>query len=474
MTDTCQLETPSSLATTVASRVLVVDDHAQARESMADILRHSGYEVECLSSAVEALGRMDKVLFDLIITDLQMPGMTGLEFIRRLHKGHHDTQVIMVTAFASVESAVEAMRYGVFDYIEKPFNADQLESLVTRAIAHGRAIDESVQAAPAVDSAAAGTMIGSSDAMSLLRAQIAQVAPTNETVLITGESGTGKELVARTIHSSSTRTQQPLVSLNCPVLSAQLMESELFGHERGAFTGADAPRTGRFELAEGGTILLDEVTEIEISLQAKLLRVLQERTYERVGSSTTVSTDVRVLASTNRDLQLEVSAGRFRADLYYRLNVVPINVPPLRERLSDVPELVESFLQCAAERLGRDPCVLDAAAMQLLCEYHWPGNVRELENIISRASVLSTGSAVAADELRPWLLAADGTDTKANEAMPVGLSLHEMERRLIESTFEHFEGHRAKTAEALGIGIRTLSGKLRSYGVAPRAKSMAG
>ncbi|MCA9100755.1 MAG: sigma-54 dependent transcriptional regulator [Pirellulales bacterium] len=473
MTNTCQLEMPRRNDSDTASRVLVVDDHAQARESMTDILREAGYEVDCLSSAIEALERLNVAVYDVIVTDLQMPGMSGLDFIHHLQNRHHDTQVIMVTAYASVESAVDAMRHGVFDYIEKPFGADQLESLVARAVAHARAIDESPQASAAVDHTTPGVMIGSSAAMKALRAQIAQVAPTLETVLITGESGTGKELVARTLHAASTRAEQPLVSLNCPVLSAQLMESELFGHERGAFTGAEAPRTGRFELAEGGTILLDEVTEIELALQAKLLRVLQERTYERVGSSRTVSSDVRVLASTNRDLQQEVDAGNFRADLYYRLNVVPISVPPLRARLSDVPELVDCFLQRAARRLDRSPCELDDSAVELLCAYHWPGNVRELENIVSRASVLNAGRRVTADELRPWLLAPDGTDTKSNDAMPVGLSLHEMERRLIESTFEHFDGHRAKTAEALGIGIRTLSGKLRSYGVAPRAKSMA-
>ena len=238
--------------------------------------------------------------------------------------------------------------------------------------------------------------------MQSLRMRILQVGPTSETVLITGESGTGKELVARAIHAASHRHATAMISLNCPVLSAQLMESELFGHEKGAFTGADAPRTGRFEAAHGGTILLDEVTEIDLSLQAKLLRVLQEKSFERVGSCKTIHVDVRVLATTNRDLQEEVAAGRFREDLYYRLAVLPLEVPPLRERREDVPELADYFFKRSAQRLGREPCTLDKAAEQLLINYRWPGNVRELENIVTRASVLTTGH-ITADELCRWL-----------------------------------------------------------------------
>jgi transcriptional regulator with GAF, ATPase, and Fis domain len=295
--------------------------------------------------------------------------------------------------------------------------------------------------------------------------------------LITGESGTGKELVARGVHAVSRRREQPLISLNCPALSAQLMESELFGHERGAFTGADVVRTGRFELADGGTILLDEITEIELPLQAKLLRVLQEKSFERVGSSETRCVDVRVLATTNRDLRNEVMCGTFRQDLYFRLNVVPLCVPPLRERLSDVPELAAHFLGRAAQRLNRDACGLTPGALDLLTSYNWPGNIRELENLIVRASVLNDGSAITADELRPWLIQGEAAATDASTlhedaGMPVGLSLDEMERKLIEATLERFAGHRAKTAEALGIGIRTLSGKLRAYGYAPRAKML--
>jgi DNA-binding NtrC family response regulator len=451
-------------------RVLVVDDHPRARESMSDVLKHVGHQVEWAASAVEALSRLSCESFDVIITDLKMPGMNGLEFIRQLESHPHGAQIVMVTAHATVAIAVQAMRHGAFDFIEKPFNVDQIESLVRRAIEHGRMLDKGQQ----LTHSAGAVMIGSSPAMQALRSRIAQVAPTSETVLITGESGTGKELVARSVHAISRRREQPLVSLNCPALSAQLMESELFGHERGAFTGADAARTGRFELADGGTILLDEITEIDLPLQAKLLRVLQEKSFERVGSSETRSVDVRVLATTNRDLRNEVTAGTFRQDLYFRLNVVPLAVPPLRQRHSDVPELAQHFLLRAAERLNKDVCTLSPDSLDLLTSYRWPGNIRELENLIVRASVLNDGTPIEADDLQPWLIDADAAACASPSSeiagMPVGISLDEMERKLIEATLERFSGHRAKTAEALGIGIRTLSGKLRAYGYAPRAK----
>jgi transcriptional regulator with GAF, ATPase, and Fis domain len=305
-----------------------------------------------------------------------------------------------------------------------------------------------------------------------LKEKIARLAPTPETVLIHGESGTGKELVAKTIHAMSGRAAGPMVSLNCPVLSAQLMESELFGHERGAFTGAEIARTGRFEMAHGGSILLDEVTEIDLALQAKLLRVLQERSFERVGSSETIDVDVRVLATTNRDLKREVAEGRFREDLYYRLAVVPVEVPPLRDRQEDVPQLIEHFLQRCAERLDRTPAALDSGAMDLLVRYPWPGNVRELENVVTRASVLQGDTPMTAEELRRWLLTDPSSSSRTDDAdVPVGLSLQEMEQKLIEATLDHYGGHRAKTAKALGIGVRTLTTKLRQYGYAPRGKS---
>ncbi|MEM8944633.1 MAG: sigma-54 dependent transcriptional regulator [Planctomycetota bacterium] len=455
--------------------VLVVDDHAAARESVADVLRHAGYQVTGLGSPMEALPYLERHEIDLVITDLQMPGMDGLEFIRQIHLRRLPTQVLMITAHATISSAVDAMRHGAFDYLEKPFDANQLEQLVRSAMERG---DLMAHRSPAdvktiSDSEASLGMVGESQAMCELRDRIRQVAPTDETVLICGESGTGKELVARAVHTHSRRNTGELVSLNCPALSPQLTESELFGHHRGAFTGAEGDRIGRFEMAQGGTILLDEITEIDLALQSKLLRVLQEKTFEPVGSSETQMANVRVIASTNRDLQSEIASGSFRQDLYYRLAVVPILMPPLRERGDDVQLLADFFLTRAAERLNRPLCTLQECARELFAHYQWPGNVRELENIITRACVLNDSSPIGASELRPWLEQPGMADTVAEsaDALPVGTSLQEMERQMIVATLEHFDGHRAKTAKALGIGVRTLSGKLRTYGYAPRANS---
>ncbi len=471
-----------------ATSILVVDDHAAAREAVADVLQQAGYEVSTCASANEALGRLAQRPVEVIVTDLQMPGMDGLEFIREIERRRLPSEVVMITAHASVSSAVAAMRHGAFDYIEKPFGAAQLERCVAQACKRHQLREQGARSkeqgarrrengyrfehgGSSLLAPTSPLMLGSSPAMIELRHRIAQVAATDETVLICGESGTGKELVAQTIHALSLRAKGPLVSLNCPVLSAQLTESELFGHKRGAFTGADADRTGRFELAHGGSLLLDEVTEIDLGLQAKLLRVLQERTFERVGSSEPVHVDVRVLATTNRGLQEEIAAGRFRQDLYYRLAVLPIEMPPLRERSGDVLELAAHFLERSATRLERGPIALEPAARELLANYHWPGNVRELQNVITRACVLTTGNVIPANLLRPWL--ASDAQTGPAERTDADLTLDEIERRTIVAALERFQGHRAKTAEALGIGLRTLSGKLRSYGYAPREKDFA-
>jgi len=469
--------------TTRSGRVLVVDDHTAARESIADVLRHAGYEVVGSASAVEALPLLEQDTFDVVVTDLQMPGMDGLEFIRQIGLRRLQVQILMVTAHATIASAVEAMRQGAFDYLEKPFDAAQLEELVGRARQRSQLFDRDETttegdarsanfATNRVEGGCELGMVGASEPMNQLRTRIVQVAPTDETVLICGESGTGKELVARAIHASSSRAEGPLISLNCPALSSQLTESELFGHRRGAFTGAEDDRVGRFEMARGGTIFLDEITEISLPLQAKLLRVLQERTFERVGCSETRTANVRVIASTNRNLAEEVAAGRFREDLYYRLAVVPLELPPLRDRDGDAELLADHFVARACERLNRPMCRLEPDAKELLALYRWPGNVRELENIVTRACVLNQGEPITAEQLSAWLDQTKPSDPSAGgSALPVGESLQEIERQMILATLEHYQGHRAQAAEALGIGVRTLSGKLRGYGYAPRTKN---
>lgn len=450
-------------------RILIVDDHARARESVARALESTGYRVHGCASAVEGLAYLKRQTCDVVITDLQMPGMDGLAFIQEIVRLAIPTQVLMVTAHASVGTAVEAMRLGAFDYLEKPFDIDRLENAVASACSQGRI----VAGEPAGESTTLcdRSMVGDSLAMQALRRQITQIGRTEETVLICGESGVGKELVARSLHVASLRAGKELVSLNCPVLSEQLTESELFGHRRGAFTGADADRVGRFELAQGSTLLLDEITEINLGLQAKLLRVLQERTFEPVGSSTSIHADVRVLASTNRDLRQEVARGRFREDLFYRLNVVPIEVPPLRNRREDIPHLAAHFVSQANARLGGPRRELDTSAIELMVEYHWPGNVRELQNVVTRACVLADGENIASDILRPWLVMSPTASQPRTESVAhPDITLADLERQVILATLERHSGHRARTAAALGIGLRTLSGKLRTYGVAPRER----
>ncbi len=457
---------PGAAPLAVEGRILVVDDLLQVREAIAANLRALGCEVVALPSAIAALEQLQRESFDLVLTDLQMPGMDGLEFIRRIQERQLGVQVIVITAYADVDSAVEAMRHGAFDYVRKPFSAEQLEQLVAAALAHGRRLDRT----SSIDRTTPGAplLIGSSPAMQALRQRIAQVAPTPEPVLITGESGTGKELVARSIHAQSDRAAAPLIQLNCAALPEQLAESELFGHRPGAFTGAAAARTGYFEVANSGTLQLDEISETPLSLQAKLLRVLQEQAFQRVGSSETIRVDVRVLATSNRDLPQEVREGRFREDLYFRLNVLPMVVPPLRQRPGDIPELLDFFLEQSAARLDKPKCALTDGALNLLQSYHWPGNVRELQNIVRGAVVLNQGHPIGPDDLKPWLLENPSAGQQPALNVSAGISLRQMERQLIEATLEAFDGHREKTAKALGIGLRTLTGKLKDYGYTAR------
>jgi DNA-binding NtrC family response regulator len=427
--------------------------------------------VSTFSDPIEALRAIRGSVADCVITDLKMPGMDGVSLLRELRNAGCEASVILMTAFGTVDSAVEAMKLGAFDYLQKPFDADKLCMVVDRAIQNAALRSENEALRRSLTDGDERSMVGESAAMRVLRETVKKVAPSANTVLVQGESGTGKELLARAIHRESPRADRPMLCLNCAALSANLLESELFGHERGAFTGADRVRKGRFELADGGTLLLDEVSEIPLSLQPKLLRVLQERQFERVGSSITRSVDVRVIATTNRNLGDWVARKRFREDLYFRLSVLPVTVPPLRERREDIALMVDHFLSRAAVRTGRPKLRVHEAAMRALCEYDWPGNVRELENLCERASVLVVDGVLTGQIVSPWLTGIRRSEVFEQNVRP-GHLLEDMERQLIEKTLREHCGHRAKTAAALGIGIRTLGLKLKQWREEAAARQM--
>ena len=386
------------------ARVCIIDDKDVMRDSLTHILGVQGHEVTAYADPRHAMQDVSPSRFEVIVSDLKMPGADGIELLRNLRGRGVETPFVLMTAYASVPTAVEAMKLGAFDYIQKPFEADAIALVVERAAAMARLRGENEALRTSLNDLQGGAeLIGSGRMMRQVRAQIDRVAKSQATVLIQGESGTGKELVARAIHAASPRGGQPMLCLNCAALSATLLESELFGHERGAFTGADKLRKGRFELAAGGTLLLDEISEVPLPIQAKLLRVLQEREYERVGSSVTLRADVRVIVTTNRDLSEWVARRRFREDLFFRVSVLPVTLPPLRDRREDIPELVKHFVGRIAGREGSPPKKMTSRALQVLDTYHWPGNIRELQNVCERAVVLCQDEEIDATLIEPWL-----------------------------------------------------------------------
>ncbi len=458
----------------MSTKILVVDDKQMMRDSVGATLQRAGYQVVTTAEGSAALNLLGKHRPAAVITDLKMPEMDGLELLSRLRQADDSLPVILMTAYGSIEEAVQAMKDGAFDFIQKPFEGEQLVMTVRRAVEHRRLLQENAALRTSARMYETGpVLVGRSTAMRQVAHQIQQIANSHGTVLISGESGTGKEVVARMIHAHSPRRDRILLSLNCAALSSNLLESELFGHEKGAFTGADQLRKGRFELADGGTLFLDEISEISPELQAKLLRVLQEQAFERVGSSLTMQVDVRVIATTNRDLTQAVAKGTFRQDLYYRLNVLPIQLPPLRQRVDDVPLLAEHFLQQVALREGRPAKRFDDEAMDVMRQYAWPGNVRELQNICERASVLSKHSVIEAGLIQPWLMSAEpgpgpatGADTGWTPVEPPTIEvkpLEDIEREQIVRALGRFGGNRMRTAHALGIGVRTLGLKLKKW-----------
>lgn len=447
-------------------RILVVDDDSYVRSGTEEILLRKGYEVETSGSASAALQALEGAEYDLMLSDIKMPGMSGLELLEKVVPRWPELTVVLMTAYGAIDDAVRAMRIGAYNYVLKGDGSapEEMEIVVEQALKVQDTERENRRLRSELSSRYGyGSMIGKSPAMVQVFDLVRTVADSRATVLVTGESGTGKELVARALHYNSPRAGGPFIRLNCAALPRDLMESELFGHEKGAFSGAIRQTRGRFEMAHGGTLLLDEISEIDPALQAKLLRVLQEREFERVGSSETIEVDVRIVATTNRDLAREVEEGNFREDLYYRLNVIEIGLPPLRQRPEDVPALVRSFIERFNKENDKGIEGLEEAALELLGRYHWPGNVRELENYVERAVVVSPGPRLTAADF-PRKLVEGSNGSPGELASQVGLTVHEMERRLIMSTLEALGGKRTEAAAQLGISTRTLRNKLHEYG----------
>ena len=438
--------------------VLIVDDEFSVRDSLYEWFRKDGYHAGSAENAREALARIQERRWDVVLLDIKMPGMDGLELQRRLKEVDPDLVVIMITAYASVETAVSALKHGAFDYITKPIDPDELSHLVRRAIEQRRLKAENLQLREKVEHLTApGTLVGSSPPMQKGLEMVRSVAHTDATVLIRGESGTGKELIAQTIHANSNRRYFPIVPVNCGALPESLLESELFGHEKGAFTGAQYRRKGKFELADGGTLFLDEVGTISAQTQVNLLRVLESKEFTRLGGSEPIKVDFRVICATNQNLERAVEEGKFREDLYYRINVFSIHLPPLRERPEDIPMLAQHFLERFARQMNRPYEGFDPGAMDLLVRHPWPGNVRELANAVERALVVGS----------PPLVRAVDLPVRLNEdARPAtGESLADVERAQIVRVLERASWNITRAAETLGIDRATLYNKIRKYGL---------
>jgi len=449
--------------------ILVVDDEPGVRSSLSGVLRDEGYSVEAVSSGEQCLERLTRGVVDLILLDVWLPGMDGLATLARLRERQIDAQVVLISGHGNIESAVRAIKLGAFDFVEKPLSIDKTVLVIRNAL-HQRRLEQENQALRAkVDRTQ--TMVGESYTMRQLREQVAMAAPTNGRVLIYGENGTGKELVARTIHNLSRRRNHVFVEVNCAAIPEELIESELFGHVKGAFTGAVADRRGKFEAADGGTLFLDEIGDMSLKTQAKVLRVLQEQTLEAVGGNQRIKVDTRVLAATNKDLQAEIRAGQFREDLYFRLNVIPIFVPPLRDRQEDIPMLADHFMAEFAREYGRRVKNFDASARAVLQQYPWPGNVRELRNVTERLVIMVPGDRISSSDLS-FLEPSGLTRSQAvSEPSSERLTLHEardrFERDLILRTLAEQQGNMSRTADVLGVERSNLYRKMKAFGIAP-------
>jgi two-component system response regulator HydG len=462
--------------------ILVIDDNDTLREGMAISLTRAGHTIVAASSGAEGLAAAEKKRFDLTVTDLKMDGIDGLEVVRRLRAKDPEAAVLIVTAFGTIETAVTAIQEGALDFLTKPFSPEVLRTKVDKALEVVRlrretgALREERRSLQEVVSGSFDPtgLVGSSPAMAALLVAVQRVAASETTVLVEGESGTGKELVARALHDQSPRREGPFVTVNCAALAEGLLESEMFGHERGSFTGAVRRKLGRFELADGGTIFLDEIGEMSMGLQTKLLRVLQQREFQRVGGEETLTVDVRIVAATNRKLEVEVQRGQFRQDLYYRLAIVPLRLPPLRERPGDVKALAEHFVKKHSARVNRKVRGLSDAAFERLAGYGWPGNVRELENAIERALVFADGELIEPEHLPDFLVPSTGALPVVRGDRPLPDLLDDIEKQLIAQAFEKAKGKKTETARLLGIKTSALYYKLEKYGFIARGTPETG
>ena len=444
--------------------ILIVDDEKNTREGLSWSLEDAGYNCMTAESGERALELLQEHDVALVITDLKMPGIDGMELLQRIKDDDPSVEVIMLTAHGTIETAVEAMERGAAHYQTKPVDLKELRIKVEQALGRRTMVQENRDLRALVDKRAGfENIIGSSPAMERVFQTVRQVAPTRATVLIQGESGTGKELIAHAIHLNSPRAHKPFIPINCGALTSSLLESELFGYEKGAFTHALKTKPGRFELADGGSILLDEISETTPEFQVKLLRVLQEQAFERVGGVEQLKVDVRVLAATNQNLRRLVDEGKLREDLFYRLNVVTIDLPPLRERAEDIPLMIDAFMRefCAVN--SRPPLPIHPRAMTLLQQYDWPGNVRQLRNVMERLVVLNTGREIGPDDLPQEI--SQATPSRGSVVIRVGASLADAEREMIRATLAAQDGNRAQTAKILGIGRKTLYRKMEEYGI---------
>ncbi len=447
--------------------VLVVDDEASILESVTDILEDEGFSVKVAASGEEALGLMREELPNIVLLDIWMPGMDGIEVLKAIKEEWPFVPVVIMSGHGTIETAVKAIKLGAYDFIEKPLGYEELVMTLKNALRFAELEDENVVLRQMV--ATTKELTGQSPAMQALKEQIKVVAPTDAWVLIHGENGTGKELVAQTIHRLSKRRHRPMIEVNCAAIPEELIESELFGHEKGAFTGATTMKRGKFDLANGGTLFLDEIGDMSLKTQAKILRILQEQRFERVGGSKTIKVDVRILAATNKDLEKEIEKGTFREDLYYRLNVIPIEVPPLRERKEDIPLLVDEFLEEFSKKLGIPKKEVDKDVLSLLKEYDWPGNVRELRNFIERLVILTRGERIRVKDLPPQF---HRSSQSSLENVPDFFSCEDFkrakamfEREYILRKLEENNRNIKKTAEAIGIERRHLHRKMKSLGI---------